>query len=165
VLRPRRSSPEPTRALEEWRHQAETLVANCQKKLFQRPKPRPRLRGLEFLRQPRRGRVCRQSRKRRNRLQTPIFPHLWPRSRCEAEYLDNRQRQEFAVRARGFVRLSSRFPHERNLPPATRAGSGLYRVNRAACAPRSAADHLEKSLQGHSSRHAQIHSPRCDPKH
>ena len=44
----------------------------------------------------------------------------------------------------GFVRLSSRSPHGRNLRPPARYGSVPYRGSRAACVPESAADRSEK---------------------
>ena len=49
-------------------------------------RPQPRSRVLEFWQQPRRCHVCVQSRMRRGRLQLG-FPRLWPRFRCEEEFL------------------------------------------------------------------------------
>ena len=58
------------------------------------PTPRPPrlLRAPEFWQQPRRRRVCLQSRMPRSRLQLPSSPGLWPLFRCEEEFPDNKQR-------------------------------------------------------------------------
>jgi hypothetical protein len=124
-------------------------------------RPQPRSRMPEFWQQPWRCHVCLQSQMRRSRLQLPVFPRLWPRFRCEGQFPDNKQRPEGAAKMHGFVRLSSRSPLGRNLPPPGHYGSVPYRGSRAACVPESAADRSEKSFREHSSHHPQIHPPFC----
>ena len=87
------------------------------------PRPQPGLRVPEISQQPRRCHVSLQSRMRHSRLQLPVSRRLWPRFRCEEEFPDNKQRPEGAARMHGFVRLSSRSPHGRNLRPPVRRGS------------------------------------------
>ncbi len=68
-------------------------------------RPQPRLRGPEFLQQPRRFHVCSQSWTRRSWLRPPACLRLWLRSRCGGEFPGSRQQQDGAGMMRGSDRL------------------------------------------------------------